>query len=125
MRKPFLDSKPVLIFNGAYTLVGVYRSLHSAADFSGINLQAISFACIGKYVAVGGYYFHHWDREKAPSLSVSDIDVLKLQDYDKMCGVERRYFSTREMAHKRTARNEALIRAKKIMKARFKENEEE
>lgn len=48
---PFLPSKQLLVFNGAYVLIAVVRSLHSAADFSGINLQSISFSCTGKYVA--------------------------------------------------------------------------
>lgn len=47
MKGPFLPSKQLLVFNGAYVLIAVVRSLHSAADFSGINLQSISFSCIG------------------------------------------------------------------------------
>lgn len=57
MKGPFLPSKQLLVFNGAYVLIAVVRSLHSAADFSGINLQSISFSCTGKYVATGGFYF--------------------------------------------------------------------
>ena len=55
MKGPFLPSKQLLVFNGAYVLIAVVRSLHSAADFSGINLQSISFSCTGKYVATGGF----------------------------------------------------------------------
>lgn len=40
----------VLIFNGAQVLVAVTRSLHSAAELTKGNLQAISFCCTGKYV---------------------------------------------------------------------------
>lgn len=47
MKGPFLPSKQLLVFNGAYVLIAVVRSLHSAADFSGINLQSISFSCTG------------------------------------------------------------------------------
>lgn len=36
---PFLPSKQLLVFNGAYVLIAVVRSLHSAADFSGIKLE--------------------------------------------------------------------------------------
>lgn len=101
---PFLPSKQVLIFNGAYILVAIARSLHSAAEFSGINLQAISYACTGKYVATGGFYFRHVHPDV--EIELSDIDTLKLQEYDHLCGVTRRYFTTREMAHKRQAYNE-------------------
>lgn len=37
----------VLIFNGAQVLVAVTRSLHSAAELTKGNLQAISFCCTG------------------------------------------------------------------------------
>lgn len=96
---PFLPSKTVLVFNGAYVLVAIVRSLHSAADFSDINLQAISFSCTGKYVAAGGFYFRHAHPDI--QIELSDLDSLKLQEYDRMCGATRRYFTTREMAHKR------------------------
>lgn len=36
----------VLIFNGAQVLVAVTRSLHSAAELTKGNLQAISFVSI-------------------------------------------------------------------------------
>ena len=49
----------VLIFNGAQVLVAVTRSLHSAAELTKGNLQAISFCCTGKYVCSGGLYFRH------------------------------------------------------------------
>lgn len=104
IKGPFLPSKQVLVFNGAYVLVGIVRSLHTAADFSGINLQAISFACTGKYVASGGFYFRHAHPDV--EIELSDIDSLKLQEYDRLCGISRRYFSTREMAHKRQAYEE-------------------
>ena len=47
-RSPFHKPKPVLIFNGAYVLVGITRSIRSASEISGGNPQAISFACTGR-----------------------------------------------------------------------------
>lgn len=99
VKGPFLPSKQVLVFNGAYVLVAVVRSLHSAADFSGINLQSISFSCTGKYVATGGFYFRHVHPDI--EIDFSDLDTLTLQEYDRLCGISRRYFTVREMAHKR------------------------
>lgn len=56
-RSTFKRPKMVLIFNGAQVLVAVTRSLHSAAELTKGNLQAISFCCTGKYVCSGGLYF--------------------------------------------------------------------
>lgn len=81
---PFLPSKQLLVFNGAYVLIAVVRSLHSAADFSGINLQSISFSCTGKYVATGGFYFRHAHPDV--QIDLSDLDNLTLQEYDR-CAV--------------------------------------
>jgi hypothetical protein len=74
MKGPFLPSKQLLVFNGAYVLIAVVRSLHSAADFSGINLQSISFSCTGKYVATGGFYFRHAHPDV--QIDLSDLDNL-------------------------------------------------
>jgi hypothetical protein len=100
MRKSkFKDPKSVLVFNGARVLIAVVRSLHSASTFSGGNLQAISFCCTGKYVSTGGFYFRHVH----PNIEIEmgDLDNLKLEDYDEMCGTNRRYHTVREMARKR------------------------
>ena len=53
----------VLIFNGAQVLVAVTRSLHSAAELTKGNLQAISFCCTGKYAAadsISGICIRMW-----------------------------------------------------------------
>jgi hypothetical protein len=100
MRKSkFKEPKNVLVFNGARALIAIVRSLHSASAFSGGNLQAISFCCTGKYISTGGFYFRHVHPEI--EIETGDLDNLKLEDYDNMCGVDRRYHSVREMAKKR------------------------
>lgn len=101
MRKSkFKEPKVVLVFNGARVLIAIVRSLHSASLLSGGNLQSISFVCTGRYISTGGYYFRHVHPDI--EIEVGDLDTLKLEDYDKMCGTERRYHSVREMAHKRS-----------------------
>lgn len=98
-RSPFHQPKQVLIFNGAYVLVGITRSIRSASEISGGNAQAISFACTGKYISASNFYFRHVHPDI--EIEMADLDTLKLQDYDKMCNVERRYHSVREMARRR------------------------
>lgn len=100
MRKnSFKSPKTVLIFNGARTLTSIVCSLHCTAELTRGNLQAISFCCTGKYVCSGGLYFRHLHPEV--EIDVSDLGTLQLQDYDRMCGEERAYYSVRKMARKR------------------------
>ena len=85
------EPKQVLVFNAAQVLIAITRSVRSAYELTGGNLQAISFACTGRFISTGGFYF-------------SDIGNLKLSDYDQLCGVTRKYHSVRKMAHNREAR---------------------
>lgn len=98
-RSPFHQPKQVLIFNGAYVLIGITRSIRSASEISGGNAQAISLACTGKYISAGSFYYRHVHPDI--EIEMSDLDTLKLQDYDRMCKVERKYLSVREMARRR------------------------
>ena len=80
----------VLIFNGAQVLVAVTRSLHSAAELTKGNLQAISFCCTGKYVCSGGLYFRHLHPDV--EIELADLGTLMLKDYDALCGEKRTYY---------------------------------
>ncbi|MDR1718032.1 MAG: hypothetical protein LBS20_19520 [Prevotella sp.] len=101
MRKSkFKEPKTVLVFNGARVLIAIARSLQSASVLSGGNLQAISFSCTGKYISTGGLYFRHVHPDI--EIEISDLDTLKLDEYDKMCGEKRRYHTVRDMAKMRT-----------------------
>ena len=87
----------VLIFNGARVLVAIVRSLHCAAELTHENKSAIHNCCTGKSVRSGAYYY----RQLHPDilLEMDDLDNLTLQEYDDLCGVKRKYISTRKMAH--------------------------
>jgi hypothetical protein len=98
-RSKFKEPKIVLVFNGARVLFAIVRSLHSASEFSGCNLQAISFSCTGKYVSTGGYYYRHVHPDV--EIETNDLDNLTLEEYDKMCGYERKYHTAKQMAKKR------------------------
>lgn len=100
------DAKQVLVFNGAQRLIGIVRSVRSVYELTNGNLQAISFACTGRLISTGGFYYRHVH----PSIEIEmgDIGTLKLRDYDKMCGEIRKYHSVRDMAHKRDARIKKL-----------------
>lgn len=86
-RSSFKRPKMVLIFNGAQILVAITRSLHSAAELTKGNLQAISFCCTGKYICSGGFYFRHLHPNV--EIELQDLGTLQLQDYDSLCGEKR------------------------------------
>ena len=75
MKKPFKDSKLVLVFNGAQVLIGILRSLNTTAEYSGGNLQSISFACTGLYISTGGYYYRYANENV--EVSLEDIGALQ------------------------------------------------
>ncbi|RHH14389.1 hypothetical protein DW228_06205 [Bacteroides fragilis] len=101
---PFRKSKAVLIFNGAQVLIGILRSLNAASEYSGGNLQSISYACAGTYISSGGYYYRYIHENI--EVGLEDIDSLRLKEYDRLCGEnDRKYRSVRDMAHKRKARH--------------------
>ena len=87
----------MLIFNGARVLVAIVRSLHCAAELTHENKSAIHNCCTGKSVRSGAYYY----RQLHPDilLEMDDLDKLTLKEYDDLCGVKRKYISTRKMAH--------------------------
>lgn len=96
MSSSFRKPKIVLVFNRSQILIAIIRSVHTTAEFSHGNLQSISFCCQGRFVSSGGYYFRYVHENIL--IESSDIDTLKLPDYDRMCGVERRYHTKKSMA---------------------------
>ena len=78
-------------------LVAIVRSLHCAAELTHENKSAIRNCCTGKSVRSGAYYY----RQLHPDilLEMDDLDNLTLKEYDDLCGIKRKYISTRKMAH--------------------------
>jgi hypothetical protein len=111
-KQKFKAPKYVLIFSHTKVLIAIVRSVHAAAKLTNGNLQAISFACTGKYIASGGYYFRHIQPDM--KVRVEDLNQLKLEEYDDRCGNVRCYYSTKELAQMRSRKpNKQLIKNKK------------
>ena len=111
MRKSkFRRPQTILIFNGARVLIAIVRSLNSAAELTQTLPASIYNCCIGKNVRSGVYYY----RQLHPDILVdlSDLDNLKLEEYDSLCGDQRKYISTKEMARIRQR-----AKAKRILKS--------
>ena len=95
-RSKFRRPRTILIFNGARVLVAIIRSLRCAAELTKDSRSAIRNCCVGKSRRSGIFYY----RQLHPDIMVdlSDLDNLKLEEYDSLCGVQRKYISTKEMA---------------------------
>ena len=93
--KIFREPKAVLIFNCRKTLVLVASSVNEAAKISGLKPGNISKACVGTLISNGMYYFRYIDSDI--EIELSDIGSLKLDEYDKLCGVERPIYPTMAM----------------------------
>ena len=98
-RSKFRRPNKVLIFNGARILVAVVRSLCSAAELTNNRASAVHNCCTGKTVRSGLYYY----RQLHPDvlIEMDDLDSLTLEEYDNLCCAERKYITTRKMAHLR------------------------
>lgn len=85
----FRAPKQVLVFNHTRVLVGVIRSIMSASEMTGASLKAVSSACQGSYITTAGFYFRRLHPDVL--IETSDLDTLKLEEYDTLCGETRRY----------------------------------
>ena len=95
----FKRPNKVLVFNGARVLVAITRSLRCAGDLTRGSRSTIFNCCTGKYTRAGVYYYRYLHPDVI--IDLDDLDCLKLEEYDKMCGDERKYITTRKMAHLR------------------------
>lgn len=96
----FKSAKTVLIFNGAGIYLGKMGSVNATSDltYDASTPQAISAVCSGKYIAAGSHYFRY--ENDNVQVDDSDINKLKLSEYDKLCGQKRSYHSPRLMSQK-------------------------
>lgn len=101
-------AKPVLIFNRRKILALIASSVTESAKISGLKPGNISKVCNGHLMSNGMYYFRYIDSNI--ELELSDIGTLKLEEYDKMCGVQRQVYATAKMNRKnwkyKTKKNE-------------------
>lgn len=67
-------------------------SVNEAAKISGLKPGNISKACVGTLISNGMYYFRYIGSDV--EIELSDIGSLKLEEYDKLCGIERQTYPT-------------------------------
>ncbi len=86
---------PILVFNPLKRLVGIFASMSGAAKALNTSTTNIKFACDGTCISGCNLYFRQLDPRI--EITLDDLANLKLQEYDEMCGVTRRYYLTKNM----------------------------
>lgn len=86
----------VLIFNSLKRLVSIAQSAFAVAKANDWNISSIRCACSGKTVSYHNLYFRYLDDDI--EVSVDDLGVLDLVDYDKLRGVERKVYPNKNMS---------------------------
>jgi len=92
------QSKRVLVFNPLKRYIAKICSVNAAAEIFHTSPANITLACNGNSISCCGFYFRHLD----PRIELGEEDegVLRLEEYDKLCGVERKYYPTKAMCRK-------------------------
>nr|DAS68851.1 MAG TPA: hypothetical protein [Caudoviricetes sp.] len=87
---------PILVFNPLKRLVGIFASKSAAAKILDTTPVNIMYACNGTSISCRQLYF----RELASNIEVTfdDFHTLRLEEYDQMCGVTRKYYLTKNMS---------------------------
>ena len=91
----FGEQKQVLIFNNRKLLVMIAASVNVASKFSGLKPGNISRVCNGSSISLGMYYFRYVP--EGIQMSLDDLGVLKLTEFDDACGVKRVVYSSTKM----------------------------
>lgn len=100
MMESFKDSeaKRILLFNSSKRFVGIFQSSMQAAKALGTHTQSVHNACTGRCIAVGKSYLRHLSDDI--EISFDDLGTLKLEEYDELCGVNRKVYPTNKMTRK-------------------------
>jgi len=93
-----LPAKSVLIFSHNKTLILISSSLYQAAKFGGLHSPDIHKVVSGGGISYNKYYFRYINDDVI--IDLSDIGTLKLDEYDKLCGVTRPLYGTNRMNRK-------------------------
>lgn len=84
------------MFNPLKRLVGIFASKSAAAKALGTSTVNIMYACDGTSISCRQLYF----RELASNIELTfeDFHTLRLEEYDQLCGITRRYYITKDMS---------------------------
>lgn len=91
-------SNPVLVFSPLKRFIGYFHSLTAAGIAFKTANSVVYSACTGRSISSCGLYFRFLAQDI--EIEASDYGTLKLEEYDKMCGVTRTYYPTASMSRK-------------------------
>lgn len=103
-----------LVFNPRRKLIAIIQSNTAAANIFKANTQSIHYACNGRCMSCKGFYFRVLD--SSIEVTLDDLGVLTLEEYDELCGVDRKIFKNTSMTRKG-------MKYRKRVKSEEKENE--
>jgi len=98
MGKFIKDPNRILVFNSLKRLVAVFQSTNAAALAFNVKVQSIHYACTGQCISCQNYYFRHLMDDI--EVTWDDLGVLTVEEYDELCGVQRRVYATKNMSRK-------------------------
>lgn len=94
-KKQLETNTQVVAFDSQYRLCAIFRSISEASTISGAIRQSIIKAVYGDIISVKGKYWRAVPKDI--EIEPDDLGVLSLFDFDEMCGVDRKIYSTRNM----------------------------
>jgi hypothetical protein len=112
-RSTFQEHKNVLVFNKYRTLIAIHKSLNAASQTMDIPAQSISLCCLGHHISCFGYYFRHYEYTRVEITPHEDLGTLRLEEYDKMCNLVRRYHNSRELNRRKVSAEKRRGRKKR------------
>ncbi|MDR2890569.1 MAG: hypothetical protein LBV18_03060 [Alistipes sp.] len=113
-RSNFQEPKIVLVFNNNRVLVAMHKSLNFASLAMRIPAQSISLCCLGDHISCYGYYFRHYEHDQVRIEPLEDLGTLRIEEYDGMCNVVRRYHEPREMSRRGVSAEKRRTKKEKL-----------
>ena len=89
------NNTSVLAFDCQYKLCAMFRSISEASTISGVIRQSIIKAVYGDTISAKGRYWRAVPKDI--EIEPDDLGKLSLFDFDEMCGIDRKVYSTRDM----------------------------
>lgn len=92
------NPKRVLVFNPLKKLIAIVQSCNALALTLGIAPVNVHDACVGKNISCHNLYLRYLDESKIEIDMLEDLGTLRLEDYDKFMGFQRKYYPNKYMS---------------------------
>lgn len=117
----------VLVFNPRKILIAIFNSGFAAARAFGLHTQSIHYACNGRSMSCNNLYFRMTTDDV--EVTEADLGVLKLPEYDDLCGKKYKYYKNTKMSRAgmkyNTAKSRERERQKELRKQQKMKKENE